>query len=253
MPDLIKLKDIRADLQIHSDYDIETSHDIGASSMKDIVKKANELGYEYIAFTEHNPSKSKHTRDDIYKILAGKKENIEKLNSSLQESGLKHIYNSLEVDILPDGKLPLDDNSLELLDFALVSIHSSFRQDRKKMTERVLRALDNPKVKIFAHPTGRKLGEREGVELDWSRIFEFCVENDKWIEINTNPERLDLPDHLVKDAIDAGIKLTLGTDAHHIDHMDFMEWGVSVARRGWATKNDVINTLPYNEFDKLIK
>jgi DNA polymerase (family 10) len=253
LPDLIELNDVKSDLQIHSDYDIETSHDIGASSMRDIVKKAESLGYEYIAFTEHNPSKSKHTAEDIYKILEGKKVEIDKLNNSLKERNLKHVYNSLEIDILPDGNLPIDEKSLELLDFALVSIHSSFRQDRKKMTERVIRALNHPQVKIFAHPTGRKLGEREGVELDWTKIFDFCAKNDKWIEINTNPDRLDLPDHLVKDAINAGIKLTLGTDAHHIDHMDYMEWGVSVARRGWATKNDVINTLPYKEFDKLLK
>lgn len=256
IPTLLELKDIKADLQIHSNYDIETSHDLGASTMYGVVKKAANLGYEYLAFTEHNPSKSKHTSGDIYNILKGKKEKIETINDSLNKSkvkGVKHVFNSLEIDILPDGKLPVDERSLDLLDFALVSIHSSFRQNRDKMTERILRALDNPKVKIFAHPTGRKLGEREGVELDWSKVFEFCIDNDIWIEINSDPQRLDLPDFLVKDAIKAGIKITLGTDAHHIDHMDNMKWGVSVARRGWATKNDVINTLSYKEFDKLVK
>lgn len=256
IPALLELKDIKADFQIHSNYDIETSHDLGTSTMYGVVKKAANLGYEYLAFTEHNPSKSKHTSSDIYNILKGKKEKIETINDSLIKSkgkGVKYVFNSLEIDILPDGKLPVDERSLDLLDFALVSIHSSFRQDRKKMTERVLRALDNPKVKIFAHPTGRKLGEREGVELDWSKVFEFCIDNDIWIEINSDPQRLDLPDFLVKDAIKAGIKITLGTDAHHVDHMDNMKWGVSVARRGWATKNDVINTLSYKEFDKLVK
>ena len=256
VPKLIELKDTKADLQIHSNFDIETSHDLGASSMNDVLNKANLLGYEYIAFTEHNPSKSKHNNDEIYSLLMRKKDVIEKINDSLrinENTRVKHVYNSLEIDILPDGSLPVDDKSLDLLDFALVSIHSSFRQSRDEMTERVLTALDNPKVKIFAHPIGRKLGEREGVEIDWNKVFEFCLKNDKWIEINCDPERLDLPDFLVKDAIEKGIKLTLGTDAHHADHMENMCWGVSVARRGWAQKYDIVNTLPYKDFKKLLK
>ena len=254
IPKLIEIEDVKSDLQIHSDFDIETSHDLGLSSMSDVVKKADELGYEYLAFTEHNPSKSKHNQKQVYELLSRKADVISKLNNNLTKNGgVKHVYNSLEIDILPDGKLPVNGKALELLDFALVSIHSSFKQNKSEMTKRVLDALDHPKVKIFAHPTGRKLGVREGVEIDWVRVFEFCKSNDKWIEINADPHRLDLPDFLVKDAIDYGIKLTLGTDAHHIDHMDNMQWGVSVARRGWATKKDILNTYPYKEFDKLIK
>jgi len=253
IPKLVELSDIKADLQIHSAFNIETSHDLGLSNMKDIVKKANELGYEYIALTEHNPSRSGHDEKQVIELLKKKAKAIEQINYSLKNNDKKRVmkvYNSLEVDILPDGNLAISDKALDLLDFALVSIHSSFKQDKKTTTNRVISALNHKKVKIFAHPTGRKINYREGVELDWDVIFKFCKENSKWIEINAAPQRLDLPDYLVKDAINEGIKLTLGTDAHHIDHMDNMLWGVSVAQRGWATKADIINSYSLSEFEK---
>lgn len=256
LPDLVELKDIKADLQIHSSFDIETSHDLGASTMQEVIKKANSLKYEYLAFTEHNPAHSKHTEKQIVNILKRKQNVVEQINTSIQKrtsDSVKKVFNSLEIDILPDGTLPVPDEGLETLDFALVSIHSSFKQSREKMTKRVLKALDHPRVQIFAHPTGRKLNEREGVELDWEKVFDFCRENNKWIEINADPSRLDLPDHLVKEAVDKGIKLTLGTDAHHVDHMDNMQFGVWVARRGWCETSDIINARSLNEFYKLLK
>jgi DNA polymerase (family 10) len=263
LPKLVGLNEIRADLQIHSDFDIETSHDLGESSMEEIVKKANELGYEYLAFTEHNPSKSRHNEKQIIGILRRKKDIVDKLNYSLlRRDGLpagkagkrvKRVFNSLEIDIMPDGSLPVPDPGLETLDFALVSIHSSFQLNRGSMTRRVLSALSHPKVKIFAHPTARKLNEREGVELNWPEIFEFCLKNGKWLEINADPMRLDLPDYLVHEAVKAGVKLTLGTDAHSVGCLEFMRWGVSVARRGWCEKSDIINTRTLSEFEKLLK
>ena len=256
LPKLIELKDVKSDLQIHSDFDIETSHDLGGSSMEEVVDEANELGYEYIAFTEHNPSQSKHNDKQTIDLLKHKKEKIEKLNSSIARKGtgsVKKVFNSLEIDILPDGRLPVPDEGLELLDFALVSIHSSFKQQRNTATKRILTALAHPKVKIFAHPTGRKLGFREGIELDWPEIFDFCKKNNKWLEINAQPMRLDLPDVIVRDALKEGVMLTLGTDAHHKDGLNNMIFGISVARRGWATKSDIVNTKPLREFVKMIK
>jgi len=256
LPKLIELKDVKGDLQIHSDFDIETSHDLGESSMEEIVDKANELGYEYIAFTEHNPSQSKHNDKQTIDLLKRKKEKIEKLNSSIARKGtgsVKKVFNSLEIDILPDGRLPVPDEGLELLDFALVSIHSSFKQQRNTATKRILTALAHPKVKIFAHPTGRKLGFREGIEFNWPEIFDFCKKHNKCLEINAEPMRLDLPDVIARDAIKEGIKLTLGTDAHHKDSLSNMVFGISVARRGWATKSDIVNTKPLREFVKMIK
>ena len=255
LPRLVELKDVKGDLQIHSDFDIETSHDIGESSMEEIIRKADQLGYEYIAFTEHNPSKSKHNESQVVDILKRKREAVEKLNYSFVKShckSIKKVFNSLEIDILPDGGLAIPEKGLALLDFALVSIHSSFRLPRDKMTKRVLSALAYPQVKIFAHPTARKLNEREGVELNWPEIFSFCRKKSKWLEINAEPMRLDLPDILVREAVKTGVKLTLGTDSHHRDGMNNMAFGIAVARRGWATKDEIVNSRSLKEFEKMI-
>src|SRR3989344_2015569 len=247
LPNLIELTDIKADLQIHSSFDIETSHDVGISSMEEVVRKAEELNYEYVAFTEHNPSKSKHNEKEIVAILKRKQRKVVKLKSSVK------AFNGLEIDILPDGSLPVPDEGLQTLDFALVSIHSSFSQSRDAMTKRVLSGLAHPKVKIFAHPTARRLNWRESIELNWPEIFDFCVKHNKWLEINADPVRLDLPDNLVRDAVSKGVKLTLGTDSHGITQMANMKYGVDVARRGWATKGDIINSLSLSEFKEVIK
>ena len=255
LPRLVELKDVKGDLQIHSDFDIETSHDIGESSMEEIIRKADQLGYEYIAFTEHNPSKSKHNESQVVDILKRKREAVEKLNYSIvkkESKSIKKVFNSLEIDILPDGGLAIPEKGLALLDFALVSIHSSFRLPRDKMTKRVLSALAYPQVKIFAHPTARKLNEREGVELNWPEIFSFCKKKSKWLEINAEPMRLDLPDILVREAVKTGVKLTLGTDSHHRDGMNNMAFGIAVARRGWVTKDDIVNSRSLKEFEKMI-
>ena len=255
LPKLIELPSVKADLQIHSSFDIETSHDLGESLMEEIIDKGNELGYEYLAFTEHNPSQKGHSENDIVEILKRKREKIDGLNYSIKKDDknrIQKVFNSLEIDILSDGSLPVPDKGLSLLDFALVSIHSSFNLNRDSMTKRVLSALSHPKCKIFAHPTARKLNEREGIELDWPKIFEFCIKNNKWIEIDADPMRLDLPDSLVREAVKYGVKLTLGTDAHHIDGMNNMTFGVSVARRGWCEKKDIINCLNLSNFEKLL-
>lgn len=252
LPDLAEIKDIKSDLQIHSDFDVKTSHDLGSSDYIQILDKANKLNYEYIAFTEHNPG-SGNSMKQIEDILKRKKEWIDKLNYSLKINKfsnirVQYVFNSLEIDIKSDGSLPLNDACLETLDFALVSIHSGFKLDSRVNTRRILNALSYPKVKIFAHPTARKINERDGIDVDWEAIFDFCSKNDKWIEINCDPMRLDLPDHLVKDAVKHNIYFTLGTDSHSITQMDNMRYGVDVARRGWVNKSNIINNLNLNEF-----
>lgn len=153
----------------------------------------------------------------------------------------------LEVDISPNGQLPMPQESLNLLDGCLVAIHSTFQMDKQKMTQRVLNGLSNPVARIFAHPTGRLLEQREGYELDWDQIFNFCLEHDKALEINCYPNRLDLPDVLVREAVKRGVKLSLGTDSHQKDSLINMKYGVSVARRGWAEKKDIINTWSHSK------
>lgn len=256
LPKLIELNDVRADLQIHSSYNIETSHDLGINTMEEIVEKANSLGHEYIAFTEHNPSQKGHDENQIVEILKKKREKVDKLNYSIGESkngSVNKVFNSLEIDMKPDGTLPVPPAGLDTLDFALVSIHSSFDLDRERQTKRVLTALAHPKVKIFAHPTGRLLNQREGVELNWPEIFDFVLKNNKFIEINCDPMRLDLPDMLVREGVRRGVKFSFGTDAHTKEGMDNLQWGVSVARRGWIEAKDVINCLRFTEFEKIIK
>jgi DNA polymerase (family 10) len=259
LPRLVGLEDVKADLQIHSSFNIETSHDLGESSMKDIVKKANELKYKYLAFTEHNPSQKGHTDAQTIEKLKAKKEEVEQINYSLQNQSnkstqtVKKVFNSLEIDIKSDGSLPVPFAGLDLLDFALVSIHSNFELARDLQTKRVIAALSHPKVKVFAHPTGRKLNEREGAELNWPEIFDFCLKNNKWIEINADPMRLDLPDTLVREAVKRGVKLTLGTDAHHVDSMNNMIFGVSVARRGWCEAKNIVNTRSLKEFEEMLR
>ncbi len=255
LPKLIELSDVKSDLQIHSNFDIETSHDVGESSMEDIVRKADGLKYEYIALTDHNPSQRGHTEKDFVEILKKRSEKIAQLNYSLKNMNTKYVhkvFNSLEIDIMPNGDLPVPESALSLLDFALVSIHSSFKGDRSENTKRVLSALANPKVKVFAHPTGRKLNEREGVDLNWPEIFTFCLEHNKWLEINADPSRLDLPDVLVRDGVKMGVKFTIGTDSHHATMLDNMQFGITVARRGWAEKKDIINTLNLEQFEKVL-
>lgn len=255
LPNLVVLSDVKGDLQMHSDFDIETSHDVGDSSMEELISKANELNYEYIAYTEHNPAQRGHSNANITEILKRKELRVQKLNFALVKDvklSVKKVFNSLEIDILPNGKLPVGEEGLRTLDFALVSIHSSFRQSKIETTKRVLDALAQPQVKIFAHPTGRLINKREGVELDWDLVFDYCLKNNKWIEINADPMRLDLPDFLVRDAVKFGVKLSFGTDAHHKDAMENMVNAVNVARRGWCTKKDIVNTRSLEDFQAML-
>jgi DNA polymerase (family 10) len=250
---LIELSDIKGDLQIHSNLDVEPSHDTGQNNLAELSQAAADLGYEYIGVTEHNPAISGHTQQQIIDLIARKSEKVYQFNSSENKNEKRvHIFNGLEIDIQPDGRRALPDACLDMLDYACVSIHTSFRQDRQTMTKRVLSALDHPKVKFFAHPTARLLGEREGVELDWDKLFDYCLQQHKWLEIDGWPNRLDLPDSLVHEAIKRGIKLVVDTDSHAADHMRFMRYAVSVARRGWATRYDIINTQSLKEVNKVL-
>jgi DNA polymerase (family X) len=250
LPKLIELKDIKGDLHIHSNYQIDSSHDYGNASMEDMLKRAHELKYEYLGFSEHNPSITDRKSSGILNILKKRKDKIDKLKSS-NKFGVR-VINLLEVDILASGNLALNDAELNLIDAAIVSIHSSFNTPKDKMTARVLSGLTHPKAKILAHPTGRLINARAGYELDWDIVFDFCAKNNKAIEINAWPERLDLPDTLVRQAKDGGVKFIINTDSHAVLHMDNMFYGVSVARRGWCTKENVLNALPYEKLFKWI-
>lgn len=256
LPNLVKLNDIKGDLHLHSDFPIEPNHDEGADSMEVMIKKAIELDYEYLGFSEHNPSLSQHTDRQTIDLIKRKKEKIEKLKCSFKKSRQKQqirLLNGLEVDIRPNGNLAISDKAIAILDYVIAAIHTSFIMPREKMTQRVLAALEHPKVLFLAHPTGRMLGQREGYELDWEKVFAFCKKHDKWLEINAWPNRLDLPDVLARAAVKNGVKMIINTDSHALDQMALMAYGLAVARRGWATKEDIINTLPWDEFNVKLK
>ncbi len=236
LPALIQVGDLKGDLHMHSDFDVEPSHDLGKDSVEIMVKKAVSLKYEYIGLSEHNPSLSTHTNDQIVDII---KRKIEAVNT---RSWPIHVFNGLEIDIQPNGKRALPDSALDLLDYAAVSIHGSFAQTKETMTKRILTALDHPKVKFLAHPTGRLLNQRDGIDADWDAIFDFCLKNNKWLEIDGWPNRLDLPDVLVHEAMKKGVKFIIDSDSHTASDFELIKYGVSVARRGWLTKSSVVNT-----------
>lgn len=251
LPKLVELADIKGDFHLHSSFPIEPSHDMGKDSMEQMVDRALELNYDYLGFSEHNPSVSKHSAEETYTILQKRNTKIEQLRDKYNKS--IRVFSLLETDILVNGELAIDDKSLDLLDGSLVSIHSNFSMDKATMTKRVLKGLSHPKAKILSHPTGRLLNQRPGYDLEWKEIFAFCKEYDKALEINCWPLRLDLPDSLIHEALSHNIKFFINTDSHALSHMDLMRYGVSVARRGFATSHDILNTLEYNTLKEWIE
>lgn len=193
---------------------------------------------------------SKHDSNEIFEIIAKRNKEIEQLNKSNKSI---RVLKLLETDITPNGKLAISNECLDLLDATIVSIHSGFGMDKKSMTKRVLTGLSHKKAKILAHPTGRMLNERPGFDLDWEEIFDFCKKHNKALEINSWPSRLDLPGSIIKMAVENKVKMIINTDSHALWQMNLMKYGVEIARRGWATKNDILNTLGYNDFVKWLK
>lgn len=244
LPNLVEIKDIKGDFHIHSNHPIEPSHDLGKNSMQEMIDKAIKLKYQYLGFSEHNPSIGNHSEAQIYDILAKRNDKIEQLKKSNKSI---HIINLLEVDILTNGQLALSDRCLNLLDMAIVSIHSSFRTEKKTMTKRIIEGFSHPKAKILAHPSGRLINLRIGYDVEWRELFEFTKKHNKALEINSWPTRLDLKDTLVKEAKELDVKFVINTDSHAVDHMDNMPYGVAVSRRGWCEKKDIINTMPYED------
>ena len=252
LPKLVEILDIKGDLHIHTSYNLESSHDLGVDSLGDHLTKAAELGYEYIGLSDHNPSITNHTEDQIVDIMKRRKDKYEQLYSSwVQKVSKPKIFIMCEVDILPDGKLALPEKAFEYVDAVIVSVHSSFTQEKQHMTDRIVKAVNSyPKVRILGHPTGRLLLKREGLDADWGSVFAACKKQDVALEINAYPSRLDLPDDLVFDAVRLGLRFCINTDSHAVDQMELMKYGVAVARRGWAQTRDIVNTMGYNEFKK---
>lgn len=247
LPKLVELKDIKGDLHLHDNFPIEPSHDLGLNSVLEIAEEAKKLKYEYIGISDHSPSVSNHSEEEIINLIKKHKENIEQYNSSTKSV---RVLNLLEVDIQPNGSLSVPDSGLKLLDFAIASVHSVHSMPKNEMTKRILRALENPYVKVLGHPTNRLINRRGSSDADWEAIFKYAAKNKKALEINAYPDRLDLPDNLVRMAKNLGVRFVIDTDSHIADDMKMMRYGVSIARRGWLTSEEVVNSWGWTRFAK---
>jgi DNA polymerase (family 10) len=240
LPDLVELRDIKGDLHMHSKWSD------GKATIEEMALEAKELGYEYIAITDHSLS-SRIARGLTTQRLYEKKKEVEAVNKKL--NGIKILMGS-EVDIKSDGSLDYPDEVLKDLDVVVASVHSGFKMDRESMTKRIVKALRNPFVHILAHPTGRLIGERDPYEVDMDVVIRAAKTYGKAIELNSYYLRLDLNDINVRKAIEMGIKIVISTDSHLPDQLRMMRLGVATARRGWAEKKDVLNTMDLKELSK---
>lgn len=239
LPMLIDIKDIKGDLHVHTNWSE------GTGTIEEMVQAAKKKGYEYVGIADHSKSERIANGMDERRI----QQQIEAVKEIRKKMKGIQILHSSEVSILPDGSLDYPDDILKRLDYVIVSVHSRFKSSKSEMTNRILKALENKYVKILGHPTGRLINERMPYEVDMDQVMEICREKDIAMEINSFPLRLDLNDVYARKAKENGIKLCINTDAHAVDHLNYIEYGVAVARRGWCKKDDVINTM---SFDKLM-
>ena len=254
LPTLVELSDIKGDLHLHCNLELPTSHDRGTSSVEELLDKALEKGYEYLAITDHNPPQKDLSVQDRLDITHQRRQQIQEAYLRWQEKHKQviQLFIGYEVDITANGQLALEDEVLAELDFAIASIHTAHKQEAQQMTERILSALSHPKVKILGHPTGRLLQRRNAIEADWEAIFKYCAQHNKYLEINASPDRLDLPASLQRLAHQHQTPFVINTDTHHLDNMEFMRYGVWTARRGWTTKQQVLNTKHWSEVKRIL-
>ena len=243
LPRLVKLSDVRGDLHVHSDWTD------GTVAIAGMATAAQARGYEYIALTDHSRRVAMtHGLDPAH--LARQIHEIDRVNDKLKNFT---ILKGIEVDILKDGSLDLPDSSLAKLDIVVAAVHSHFDLPRKAQTDRVVRALQNHYVSILAHPTGRLIGEREPYDIDMDAVIAAAHKAGCYLEINAEPDRLDLNDLHAHAAKLAGVRLSVSTDAHSVEAFQYMRFGIDQARRAWLTANDVLNTRPLAELRKLLK
>ncbi|MEK9134734.1 MAG: DNA polymerase/3'-5' exonuclease PolX [Patescibacteria group bacterium] len=230
LPVLINLKDIKGDLHIHEKDD----------SIDELVEEARKMGYEYLGISDHTKFlRIEHGLDE--KQLIRRNKEIDKLNQKYKDF---KILKGCEANILGDGSIDIKDEVLAQMDYVIAGIHSGFKMSKDQMTKRIIKAIQNPNVDIFSHPTGRLIKERDEYQTDLGKIMETAKEAGTILEINASPARLDLNDQNIRKAKEMGIKMVINTDAHSKDQLRFMEFGVAQARRGWAEKEDIINCWP---------
>lgn len=246
LPKLIGYNDICGDLHCH------TIWDGGANSILEMAEEAQEKGYKYLGISDHTKFlKIENGLDE--KQLAEQRKEIDKLNLKFKHQGLNfRILQGAETNILKNGSLDINDKALEKLDYVIAGIHSGLKMSKQEMTERIVKTMRNPFVKIISHPTGRILKKRDEFQVDFRKILKVAKETNTILEINSCPVRLDLNDINIKKAKETGVKMIINTDAHHRSHMRNMEFGIGQARRGWAEKKDIINTRPLKKLLELL-
>ncbi|WP_292466356.1 DNA polymerase/3'-5' exonuclease PolX [Methanolobus sp.] len=233
LPRLIERKDIKGDLHVHSTWSD------GVNTIEELAEAAIQRGYEYIAITDHSHSTGIANGLSEKRLLEHIDE-VERLNEEYEDI---KILSGTECDIRADGKLDYSNDLLQQLDIVIVAVHSGVDQDRNRMTKRIVAALENEHVDIIAHPTGRKFGKRPAYDVDMDKIITVANDNEKTLEINSSPWRLDLNDTNARKAKDHGVMLAINTDTHAIDHFDNIDFGIDVARRAWLETDDVLNTM----------
>lgn len=243
LPRLVTLNDIRGDLHVHTKYTD------GHNTIEQMARAAKDRGYSYIAITDHTKRLSVTGGLDV-KALRKQMKEIEKVGDSIAEFT---ILTGSEVDIMEDGSLDLPDSVLKELDLTVCSVHYKFGLSREKQTERITKAMDNPYFTIFAHPSGRLINEREPYEVDMEKVMKAAKDRGCFMELNAHPDRLDLDDVNCRMAKEMGLKVVLSTDAHSVDGLDFMRFGVGQARRGWLEADDVVNTRPLKQLKEELK
>jgi DNA polymerase (family X) len=234
---LIELTDIKGDLHMH------TTWSDGAHSLQEMVEACRAKGYQYMAITDHSQYLKVANGLNTERLLK-QREEIKKLNEKYDDI---LILSGIEMDILPDGSLDFEDDLLAQMDFVIASIHSAFSQPVEKIMDRLKNALMNPHVDLIAHPTGRKIGRREGYPVDIDLLISLAKETNTALELNANPNRLDLAAEYLKKAQEAGVKIMINTDAHRMETLKHMEIGVSSAKKGWIKKSTVLNALDKND------
>jgi len=244
LPQIIGYEDIKGDLHTHTNWSD------GAESIEKMARAAQKMNYQYLAITDHTGTlKIAHGLDE--KKLLSQMREIDRINKKFGSHF--RILKGAEVNIKVDGSLDIKDEILAKLDIVVASVHSNFKMSRRDMTERIVRAMKNPYVKIIGHPTGRVLFQREGYSLDLEKIFQTAKETNTALEINSYPERLDLNDLNIKKAVEMGVKLVIDTDAHSQSQLNYIELGVAQARRGWAESKDILNTLNWQKLKSQLK
>ena len=239
----MRLEDLRGDLQMH------TTYTDGKHSLAEMVEACRRRGYEYVAITDHTQAvrvAGGLTREGFRRQFR----EIERLQKTVKTPV---ILKGAEVDILEDGRLDLDEATLAELDVVVVSVHSKFNLTKAAMTKRIVRALSHPRVHILGHPTGRLLGRREPYPVDLEEVIKAARDHGVMLEINAQPDRLDLNDTAARMAKERGVKLVISTDAHSVDELACLRYGVDQARRGWCEAADIANTRPLEEFRKLLR